>query len=105
LRWSWTRDGFTRPWVCLSAGARSEYWGNIHGSDATLDPTDEPTKDSILQGGKRLDASLGATFHPPGTFFKGQQLFIEGEIPVLQSLDGPQLERSYMAHFAWQLEF
>jgi len=48
---------------------------------------------------------LGATFHPPGTFFKGQQLFIEGEIPVLQSLDGPQLERSYMAHFAWQLEF
>jgi hypothetical protein len=92
-------------WVCLSAGARSEYWGNIHGSDPTLDPTDEPTKDPNLQGGKRLDVSLGATFHPPGAFFKGQQFLVDGEIPLLQSLDGPQLARSYMAHVAWQWEF
>ena len=92
-------------WVCLSAGARVEYWGNIHGSDALLDPTDEPTKDPNLQGGKRLDASLSATFHPPGKFFKGQQFLIEGEIPLLQSLDGPQLARSYVAHVTWQWAF
>jgi hypothetical protein len=92
-------------WVCLSAGARGEYWGNIHGSDPSLDPTDEPTKDPNLQGGQRLDVFLGATFNPPGRFFEGQQFFIQGEMPIFQSLDGPQLQRSFMAHLAWQWEF
>jgi len=52
-----------------------------------------------------LNASLSATFHPPGAFFKCQQFYVEGEIPVFQSMDGPQLERSYMALVSWQWEF
>ena len=93
------------PSVSLSAGVSGEVLDNIHGSDAQLDPTDEPAKDANLQGGKRLSASFGVTVHPPNGLFKGQQLLVQGEVPVMQSLDGPQLKRSYMLHVAWQWGF
>ena len=93
------------PALSLSAGARGEWWENISGSDAALDPTDEPTKDANIQGGQRLDALLGVTGQPPNGFFKGQQALIQGDFPVLQSLDGPQLKRTFMLHVAWQWGF
>lgn len=92
-------------WVSLSAGASGEWWENIRGSDSLLDPTDEPTKDPNLQGGKRLNALFGVTFHPPNGFFKDQQFLIQGDLPVARSLDGPQLQRKFMVHVAWQWEF
>lgn len=92
-------------WVSLSAGATGELWENIHGSDVLLDPTDEPTKAPNLQGGKRLSALFAVTFHPPKGFFKAQQVLVQGEVPVMQSLDGPQLKRSAMLHVAWQWGF
>ena len=92
-------------WVSLSAGARGEFWENIGGSDPLLDPTDEPTKDPNLQGGKRLSAVLGITFHPQNGLLKGQHFHVQGEVPVVQSLDGPQLQRSWVIRGGWQLEF
>ena len=92
-------------WMSLSAGATGESWQTIHGSDSLLDPTDEPAKDPNLQGGKRVNASAGVTFHPPTGFFKGQQFLVQGDVPVMQSLDGPQLKRSYMLDVAWQWGF
>ncbi len=92
-------------WVSLSAAASGEMWGNVRGSDSLLDPTDEPTKDPNLQGGKRLTALWGVTVHPPNGFFRGQQFLVQGDVPVVQSLDGPQLKRSYMLHVAWQWGF
>jgi hypothetical protein len=92
-------------WVSLSAGARGEFWENIRGSDSRLDPTDEPTKDPNLQGGKRLSALLGITFHPQNGLLKGQHFHVLGEVPVVQSLDGPQLRRSWVIRLGWQLEF
>jgi len=80
-------------------------WENVRGADPSLDPTDEPTKDPNLQGGKRLDAVLGATFSPRSGFFKGQQLLVQGDVPVMQSLDSPQVKSSYMLHVAWQWGF
>src|ERR1019366_3727774 len=56
--------------VSVSAGAHGELWENIDGSDPLLDPTDEPTKDPNLQGGKRLSALLGITFHPQNGLLK-----------------------------------
>ena len=91
--------------VSLSAGTSGELWQNIHGSDSLLDPTEEPTKDPNLQGGKRLSALLGVTFQPENGFLKGQQFLLQGDVPVMQSLDGPQLKRSYMLHIAWQWGF
>lgn len=92
-------------WVSVSAGASGEVRENIHGSDAVLDASDEPTKDPNLQGGKRLNALLGITVNPPTGVFKGQQFLVQGDVPAVQSLDGPQLKRSYMLHVAWQLGF
>jgi hypothetical protein len=92
-------------WVSLSAGARGELWENVSGSDPLLDPTDEPTKDPNLQGGKRFSALLGITFHPQHSLFKRQHFHIQGEVPVVQSLDGPQLQRRWLIRCGWQLEF
>ena len=92
-------------WLTASIRADGEQWGNIHGADPLLDPTDEPTKDTNLQGGKRLDLLLGASLQPTGGFFKGQQFFIEAGAPVYQSLNGPQLARSWVARGAWQWSF
>ena len=91
--------------LSLSAGARGEWWDNISGSDAALDPTDEPTKSATIQGGNHLNALLGVTVQPPNGFFSGQQFLIQGDVPARQSLDGPQLKRSFMLHVAWQWGF
>ena len=92
-------------WLTVSARADGELWGNIHGADALLDPMDEPTKDPKLQGGERLDLLLGATLHPTEGILGGQQFFVEAGVPVYQSLDGPQLERTWVARAAWQWPF
>jgi hypothetical protein len=91
--------------VSLSGGLRGELWDNIHGSDPSLDPADEPTKDPNAQGGKRLGALLGIAFHPLKGPLKGQHLHLLGELPLVQSLDGPQLKRSWLIRIGWQLEF
>jgi hypothetical protein len=91
--------------VSLSAGVRGEFWENISGSDPLLDSTDEPTKDPNLQGGKRLSASVGITFHPQKGLLNGQHFHVQGEMPVVQSSDGPQLQRSWVIRGGWQLEF
>ena len=88
--------------VSVSAGATGEVRESIHGSDALLDPTDEPTKDARLQGGKRVDASIGVTLTPRRRILKGQQVLAQFDVPVAESLDGPQLKHSYMLHVAWQ---
>ena len=92
-------------WLSLSARADGEQWGNIHGADPLLDPTDEPTKDPKLQGGSRLDLLLGFNVHPTEGILKGQQFFVEAGAPVYQSLDGPQLKRSSIIRAAWQWSF
>jgi len=48
---------------------------------------------------------LGVTFQLENGFLKGQQFLVQGDVPVMQSLDGPQLKRSYMVHVAWQWGF
>ena len=100
----WVERSLT-PSLTLSTGARGEWWGNVSGADAALDPTDEPTKDANIQGGKRLEALLGLTVQPPTGYFSGQQFLIQGDVPVRQSLDGPQLKRTFMLHVAWQWGF
>jgi len=91
--------------VSLLAGARGELWENISGADSELDPNDEPTKDTNLQGGRRLNVVLGITFHPQSGVLKGQHFHVQGEVPVVQSLDGPQLQRSWAIRCGWQVEF
>jgi len=91
--------------VSVLAGASGESWENIHGADSLLDPTDEPTKNAKLQGGERLNATAGLTFHPASGLFNRQQFLVQADAPIMQSLDGPQLKRTYMLDVAWQWSF
>ena len=100
----WIARELTRS-VSLSVGATGESWENIHGSDSLLDPAEEPTKDPTLQGGKRVNTSLGVTFHALSGFFRGQQLLVQGDVPVVRSLNGPQLKRKYVLNISWQWGF
>lgn len=91
--------------VSVSAGTSAESWGNIRGADSTLDALDQPTNDPARQGGNRLNALLGVTFHPEHGVFKGQQFLIEGDVPFMQSLRGPQLKQRYDLRAALQWAF
>lgn len=92
-------------WVSVSVGGTGEIWENVHGADRRLFISDQPTNDPNRQGGTRLDAILGLTFHPQYGFLRHHQLMVQGEIPIVQSLDGPQLQRSWGLRFAWYFQF
>jgi hypothetical protein len=92
-------------WLTVSTGLNGALWENIEGADPDLDPMMAQTTDPNLQGGKRLDASFGLTCCPPGILLKGQQFFVEGRLPIIQSLDGPQLQNSWSINVAWQWAF
>jgi len=105
-------------WLTISTGLNSAVWENIEGADPDLDLMMEQTTDPNLQGGKRLDAAFGLTFCPGMAcchggqccsagqkFLDGQQLFVEGRLPIIQSLDGPELENSWTINIAWQWMF
>jgi hypothetical protein len=106
-------------WLTISTGLNGALWENIEGADPELDPMMAQTTDPNLQGGKRLDASFGLTFCPPmpccqsplccstaqTKFLDGQQLFVEGRLPIIQSLDGPQLQNGWSINIAWQWMF
>jgi hypothetical protein len=90
-------------WLSVSLYAKGEIWSNVHGADPRLSITDQPTNDPNRQGGERLDAVLAITIHP--RFLRGHQFLFESEFPVAQSLDGPQLQRSWLFHCGWQYDF
>ena len=106
-------------WLTISTGVNGALWETIQGADPDFDPMMEQTTDPNLQGGKRLDASFGLTFCPPmrcchcplccsaapTRFLNGQQLFVEGRLPIIQSLDGPQVQNSWSINIAWQWMF
>ena len=105
-------------WLTISTGLNGAVWENIDGADPELDPMMEQTNDPNLQAGKRLDATFGLTFCPGmaccdspccskglSKFLDGQQLFVEGRLPLVQSLDGPQLQNSWSINAGWQWMF
>ena len=91
------------PWLSLSARLNGDVWQNIKGADPMLDIMDEPTKDPMLQGGKRIDITFGPNIHP--SLFKGHEFFVHINKPIYQSLDGPQLQRRWALTLGWQYEF
>jgi len=103
--------------LTISTGLNGAAWETIQGADPDLDPMMEQTTDPNLQSGKRLDASCGLTFCPmqcchgasccsaAQKFLNGQQLFVEGRVPIIQSLDGPQLQNSWSINIGWQWMF
>lgn len=93
------------PWLSLSGRLNGNVSENIRGADAMLNPTDEQTKDPNLQGGRRLDVAVGVDVHPVRGFLKGSEFYGDGNVPIFQSLDGPQLQKRWGTRLGWQWGF
>ena len=82
-------------WLSSSARLIGEVVEDIDGADPRLDPLQAPTADPNLRAGNFLSLGLGLNFLAPSGPVEGVRLTVEGIIPVVQDLDGPQLERDY----------
>lgn len=72
-----------------------ETWEDYDGEDSALNPNVIPTADPGLRGGTRLDLGIGTNLYFPNSFLPGGRLAAEFELPLYQSLDGPQLETDW----------
>jgi hypothetical protein len=68
------------------------------GADPALNPNMVPTADPRTREGQRIDAGLGANL----LLGSGHRLALELELPVLQDLEGPQLETDLTLTLGWQ---
>ena len=98
---AWLTQGLT-SW--LSGGVRFgwAHQNNIRGN-RTFGPPANPASDGYLRGGDRVDIGPGLTLALP--FFGEQRLSVEAMWPVLQDLDGPQLDRKWTVSTGWQWVF
>lgn len=87
--------------ISTSVRLNGRTWGDISGADPALNPRMIPTADPTLRAGSRVDALLGLN----SSLGSGHRLSIEGGVPIVQSLDGPQLGVDYILTAGWQLSF
>jgi len=81
--------------VSLSLRLDGETREDYDGADPALDPNLIPTADPDLRGGTRLDLGLGVNVYLPDSFLPEGRFAAEFELPLYQSLDGPQLETDW----------
>ena len=94
---AWTEYN-VNPWLAPSFTVRGHSNGNIIGRDPLLDPFQEPTRDPNDYAGTRVDVLMGVSLYSPKGRLKGARLSLEGGVPVIQSLDGPQPKIDWMAN-------
>jgi len=92
-------------WLSASLRFRYSIWQNINGSDPSLVPTMVPLADPKSRGGKRIDANVGVNVVLPWGWFRNQRIAFEFGAPIMQSLDGPQLETEYWFQMGYQATF
>lgn len=94
-------------WISNSLRVESQFIGNISGADSALNPNMTPTADTTKQGSEIVNLMVGMNFEiPKGKWWlKGHRIGIEAGLPVYQSLNGPQMERSWSLIVGWQKGF
>jgi hypothetical protein len=92
-------------WLALSARMDGKWWGNIKGADPDLSPSSSYVEDPTRQGGKRLDLHAGVTLFSPSGVYAGNRLKLETGVPVIQSLDGPQMKAKRFFSATWEWVF
>ena len=105
-RWeatSWLSYGFSDAFS-VSARLKGTTQGRISGQDPQI-VAPVQTAQTDFHGGERLDALFGANFLVTGGALKGHRLGIEFGVPVVQDLNGPQMETDYTLTVGWQLAF
>ncbi len=83
-------------WLSSSLRVTGDVVENIDGADPRLNPLSAPTADPDRRAGNFISIAPGLNFLVPSGDLQGTRLSIEGVIPVIQDLDGPQLKRDYM---------
>lgn len=91
----------------LMASLRLNYshWENIDGVDPELPAPGAmivPTADPDRRGGDRLDMLFGINLVAAKGIVKAHRLAFEIGFPVVQDLDGPQLETDWILTVGWQ---
>lgn len=97
------------PWLSLSGRTSWQWWDDVHGADAALNPLMVPTADPDRRGGHRLELLAGLNLllplGPEGANRYSHRLAIEAGFPAYQWLDGPQLETDWRVTVGWQKAF
>ncbi len=79
-------------------------WGNIEGADPSLRPGMVPTANPALRGGSKLNVVFGVSFMVPSGALQNNRL-IDGNLPLQQDLNGPQLQGTGGLRFGWEWRF
>ena len=93
------------PWLSETVRLDGDILKNIKGGDPTLDPLDEPTKDPMLQGARRVDLVFRTSINPTKGALQKHAFLVDIVKPIYQSLDGPQLRRRWAIRLGWHVEF
>lgn len=93
-----------RPWLSVSSRLAFSTMGTIDGRDAAI-AAPVQTADPDNYGGERLDLTFGLNLVGQSGIWQGQRVAIEGGIPVMQDLNGPQMETDYILTVGWQYAF
>ncbi len=97
--------------VSLSARIKASSSQDIRGSDDDLSNNNAhmrnkmTTSDPENYGGKRVDVLLGVNTLVTGGVLKGNRFAVEYALPVMQDLNGIQLETTSTLIVGWQLAF
>jgi len=93
-----------QPWLSVSSRLAFSTMGEIDGRDAAIIAPVQ-TADPDNYGGERLDLTFGLNLVGQSGIWHGQRVAIEGGIPVMQDLNGPQMETDYTLTVGWQYAF
>ncbi len=93
------------PWVSSSLRLAYTDWRGVRGDDDDLLRGLVPTADPDLRAGRRLDLLWGVNLLAQGGFLRGHRLALEVGRPIVQRLDGPQLETDWQLTLGWQKAF
>lgn len=93
-----------RNWLSFSTRIEFSTLGKIDGSDSRI-VAPVQTADPNNYGGERIDLKFGLNLAGQSEGMRGHRIAIEGGIPVMQDLNGPQMETDYTVSVGWQFAF
>jgi len=99
---SWVSYSPARDWS-FSLRAEAKNWGEIDGQDSRI-AAPVQTADPGNYGGTRIDALFGVNWAAQGAL-SGHRLALEVGAPILQDLNGPQMETDLTVTLGWQFSF
>lgn len=100
---AWVSRRFA-PWISASLRVSGRTTGNIRGIDPMI-VAPVQTADPANYGGERLDVHFGTNLIGTGGGLKGLRLGMELGLPIVQDLNGPQMEGNWMLTLGVQKAF